>query len=130
MTSKTNKTTKGATTLSSSDERVAEGLAFKDATGTYSEFLLIYEEPGPTGLRTCGKALADAHGNEFPCLKKQGRKAIWWVVIGGKIEGGAVYGTRVAAEAVQLTGKGLQCERNRYPSRAPTRPPCGAMWRL
>ena len=53
MTSKTNKTTKGATTLSSSEERVAEGFAFKDATGTYSEFLLIYEEPGPTGLRTC-----------------------------------------------------------------------------
>ena len=60
MTSKTNTTTKGATTLSSSDERVADGLAFKDATGTYSEFLLIYEEPGPTGLRTCGKALARA----------------------------------------------------------------------
>ena len=75
MTTKT-KTTKGATTLSSSDERVTEGLAFKDATGTYSEFLIIYEEPGPTGLRTCGKALADAHGNEFPCLKTQGKKAI------------------------------------------------------
>ena len=49
MTSKTNKTTKGATTLSSSEGRVPEGFAFKDATGTYSEFLLIYEEPGPTG---------------------------------------------------------------------------------
>ena len=76
MASKTNTTTKGATTLSSSDERVAEGLAFKDATGTYSEFLLIYEEPGPTGLRTCGKALADAHGNEFPCMRKQGRQCV------------------------------------------------------
>ena len=69
MTTKTYSTTQGATTLSSSDARVAAGLAFQDATGTYSEFLLIYEEPGPTGLRTCGKALADAHGNEFPLCR-------------------------------------------------------------
>ena len=62
MTSKTNTTTKGATTLSSSEARVAAGLAFKDATGTYSEFLLIYEEPGPTGSRTCGAAAATAEG--------------------------------------------------------------------
>ena len=46
MASKT-KTTgqKGATTLSISEEGVADGRAFKDAGETYSEFLLIYEEP-------------------------------------------------------------------------------------
>ena len=94
MTSKTTTTKKGAKTLSSSDERVAKGLAFKDATGTYSEFLLIYEEPGPTGLRTCGKALADAHGNEFPCLKTQGKKAILVTDVSVPGEGG-IENTRI-----------------------------------
>ena len=77
MTSKT-KTTgqKGATTLSISEEAVADGRAFKDAGGSYSEFLVIYEEPGAKGFRTCGRAITDAHGNEHPCLKKQGAKQV------------------------------------------------------
>ena len=53
MTTQTNKTKerKGATALSSSEEGVANGLAFKDVGGSYSEFLLIYEEPGVGGWR-------------------------------------------------------------------------------
>ena len=58
MTTKTTKTTKKGAKTQSDEERVAAGLAFKDREGTYSEFLLLYEEPGATGVKPCGHSLA------------------------------------------------------------------------
>ena len=76
MTTKTTKTTKKGAKTQSDEERVAAGLAFKDREGTFSEFLLLYEEPGATGMKPCGHSLMDAHGNEFPCMRKQGKKCV------------------------------------------------------
>ena len=71
---KTTKTTKKGAKTQSDEERVAAGLAFEDREGTFSEFLLLYEEPGATGVKPCGHSLMDSHGNEFPCMRKQGKK--------------------------------------------------------
>ena len=62
--------------MQTDEERVAAGLAFKDREGTFSEFLLLYEEPGATGMKPCGRSLMDSHGNEFPCMRKQGKKCV------------------------------------------------------
>ena len=75
MTTK-NKRTQRAKTQFTSDELVAKGLAMKDSTGTYSELILLYEEPGAKGWGFCGKARLDARGNEFPCLRKKGKETV------------------------------------------------------
>ena len=52
----TNRRTQRAKTQFTSDELVAKGLAMKDSTGTYSELILLYKEPGAKGWGFCGKA--------------------------------------------------------------------------
>ena len=84
----TNRRTQRAKTRFTSEELVAKGLAMKDSTGTYSELILLYEEPGAKGWGFCGKARLDAHGNEFPCLRKKGKKTVLVTDVSVVSEGG------------------------------------------
>ena len=52
----------------------------KDSTGVYSELILLYKELCAKGWGFCGKALLDSHGNEYPCLRKKGKKTASLVV--------------------------------------------------